>query len=614
MFSKSIASFLIAILHGTLSAVLAAAPSVALVEFAPQSWIITDDFTGVDLEVSLDGFLIGSHELSQREFEQVAGFNPSAHKGGDFPVENVSWWEAIRFCNLKSLRDGLIPCYNLTSGECNLSADGWRLPTEAEWLTAFGRDRVYQGGDMTGRANLGSSNNESLEVLKREMAKKTTVPVGTYESNSNGLFNMLGNVREWCTDNNDPLSNNPTPLHNPFGPSFSSEKTVRGGSFFSHSGSWARGYSSAARPEHRSRYLGFRICRASGREFAHNYGNPDWFEPYNRRPSGYETATGSLSGLLTPSGRDRITTSDGWENRRAQVLAKWEDILGMRHAPRLESAPKVRLIREYEMDSYTGRLMYIQVEPDHWEKIYLMLPRRALSEPAPVVIVPYYDVDTPAAQNMGGKLYGPASVRSFANLAVRSGYIAVAVRWFGEGYTVGYAEAVAELNHRHPGLSGLGKWVSDARCLLDWLYTLPEVDRDNIGIIGHSLGGKMAMYAAAFEPRITVAVGSDHGIGLEFSNYEDYWYLDDSIRRRDPATDHHELLGLIAPRPFMLIGGESTDRDESWHFINEARKVYSLYGQPDNISFFNHRAGHAPTPESVTLALRWLERFLGPGN
>ena len=95
-----------------------------------------------------------------------------------------------------------------------------------------------------------------------------------------------------------------------------------------------------------------------------------------------------------------------------------------------------------------------------------------------MVIVPYYDVDTPAAQNMGGKNYQPASVRSFANLAVRSGYITVAIRWFGEGYTVGYAEAVAELNRRHPGLSGLGKWVSDARCLLDWLYTLPEVDRE----------------------------------------------------------------------------------------------------------------------------------------
>ncbi len=613
MLSKLFAGFVIIILCGVLPAHSADIQST-MVEFPPQSWMITDDFTAVELEVSLDGFLISSMELTQREFEQVAGYNPSLHPGRNYPVENVSWWEAIRFCNLKSKQDGLAPCYNLTTGECNLAADGWRLPTEAEWLTAFGRDTVYQGGSMTGKANLGSSNNESLEVLRREMAEKTTVPVGTYEPNRSGLYNMLGNVREWCTDNNGGLANNPTPLHNPVGPSFSAEKTIRGGSFFSHSGSWARGYSSAVRPEHKSRYLGFRICRASGRKFTHNYQNPDWFEPYNRRPSGYETATGKLSRLLAPSGANKISSVGEWQKNRASVLAKWENILGMQHAPKLEGAPKVRLIREYQMDSYTGRLMYIQVEPDHWEKIYLMLPRQTPSEPAPVVIVPYYDVDTPAGQDMGGKVYRPASVRSFANLAVRSGYIAVAVRWFGEGYTVGYAEAMAELNRRHPGLSGLGKWVSDARYLVDWLYTLPAVDRENIGIIGHSLGGKMAMYAAAFEPRITAVVGSDHGIGLEFSNYEDYWYLDATIRNRNPATDHHELLGLIAPRPFLLIGGESADKDESWHFINEARKVYSLFGQPDNIGFFNHRTGHTPTPEAVSLALRWFERFLGPGN
>ncbi len=591
-----------------------ATPGPDLVEFPPRSWTVTDDFTGVDLEVSIDGFIISSRELNQREFREVSGFNPSAHVGDEFPVENVSWWDAIRFCNLKSRIDGLHPCYDLNSGECDLDANGWRLPTEAEWLTAFGRDNSYEGGDMAGKANLGSANNENLEVLKREMSEKTTVPVGSFEPNRNGLYNMLGNVREWCTDNNDALSNNPTPLHNPSGPSFSAEKTVRGGSYFSHSGSWARGYDSAAKPGHRSRYLGFRICRGSGQKFARNYDNPEWFEPYNRRPAGYETATGNLSPLLESTDGEMIKSPDRWEKQRLRILAKWEGILGMQHAPKLEGSPKAHLIREFEMDSYTGKLIYLQVEPDYREKIYLMLPRHRITRPVPVVIVPYYDVDTPAAQNMGGKNYSPASVRSFANLAVRSGYIAVAIRWFGEGYSVGYAEAVAELNRRHPGLSGLGKWVSDVRCLVDWLHTLPEVDRNNIGIIGHSLGGKMAMYAAAFEPRITVAIGSDHGIGLDFSNYEDYWYLDESIRQRDPGTDHHELLGLIAPRPFMLIGGESADKDDSWHFINEARKVYGLYGKPDNIGFFNHRTGHSPTPESVSLALRWLERFLGPAN
>ncbi|MBW7998173.1 MAG: SUMF1/EgtB/PvdO family nonheme iron enzyme [Candidatus Glassbacteria bacterium] len=597
--------------------ILASRPAlcaIELIEFPPQAWMVTDDVTGVDLEVSIDGFLISATELSQRQFEEVAGYNPSVHRGENLPVENVNWWETIRFCNLKSERDGLEPCYNLDSGDCDLSANGWRLPTEAEWLTAFGRDSVFEGGDASGRANLGSANDESLEVLHREMREKTTVPVGTYQPNTYGAFNLLGNVREWCTDNNNPLSDNPMPLHNPAGPRFSAEKVVRGGSFFSHSGSWARGYNSAVRPGYKSRYLGIRLCRSSGVMFSHDYADPAWFEPYNRRPAGYESSTGTLSRLLEPAQAGRIATAGGWEQRRRVVLERWEKLLGMQHAPRIEGPPQARLIREYDEDAYSGRLMYLRVEPDYWEKIYLMLPRRPLNKPAPVVIVPYYDVDTPAAQNMGGKSFMPPSVRSFAHLAVRSGYIACAVRWFGEGYSVGYAEAVAELNRRHPGLSGLGKWVSDVRALLDWLYTRPEVDRRNIGIIGHSLGGKMSMYAAAFEPRITAIVGSEHGIGIEFSNYEDYWYLDGSIRERDPAVDHHELLGLIAPRPFLLIGGESADNDSSWHFINEARKVYALYGHPEYIGYFNHRTGHTPTPEAVTLSLRWLERFLGPGN
>ena len=61
----------------------------------------------------------------------------------------------------------------------------------------------------------------------------------------------------------------------------------------------------------------------------------------------------------------------------------------------------------------------------------------------------------------------------------------------------------------------------------------------------------------------------------------------------------------------MLIGGEATDRDESWYFINEVREIYSLYGQPDYIGFFNHRTGHAPSPEAVSLACDGLNDSLG---
>ena len=146
--------------------------------------------------------------------------------------------------------------------------------------------------------------------------------------------------------------------------------------------------------------------------------------------------------------------------------------------------------------------------------------------------------------------------------------------------------------------------------MVDYIYTLPEADHENIGIIGHSLGGKMALYAAVFDQRISAVVSSEPGIGLEFSNYDDFWYFGDFIRSIDPSTDHHELLGLLAPRPFLLIGGDEYDTDKSWYYINAAREVYDIYGKPDNIGYFNHRTGHSPSPESVRLSVEWLKHFL----
>ncbi|MDQ6678467.1 MAG: hypothetical protein M3Z09_14370 [Acidobacteriota bacterium] len=70
------------------------------------------------------------------------------------------------------------------------------------------------------------------------------------------------------------------------------------------------------------------------------------------------------------------------------------------------------------------------------------------------------------------------------------------------------------------------------------------------------------------------------------------------------------MLALIAPRPFLLIGGDSSDTDKSWHYINAARSIYSLYGVPNRIGYVNHRKGHSPTPEAVQLAMAWLGHFL----
>jgi hypothetical protein len=277
-------------------------------------------------------------------------------------------------------------------------------------------------------------------------------------------------------------------------------------------------------------------------------------------------------------------------------------------------APAVRLVETVADQNYTGKLMYLQVEPDWWEKILVMTPPGAGARPLPVVIVPYYDVDVPAGRDLSGRTFMPISVRSFAYTAVQKGYMAVAIRWYGESYGEWYSEAVANLKLRHPNCTGLGKWVWDAQRLLDYLYTLPQVDRAHIGIIGHSLGAKMATYAAAFEPRITAVVASEGGVGLPFSNYEDYWYFGDFIKKVDKSTDQHELLGLIAPRPFLLIGGDQYDGPKSWWYINAARAVYQEYDKPRNIGYFNHHTGHTPTPEAVWRSMEWLAHWLGPAE
>jgi formylglycine-generating enzyme required for sulfatase activity len=580
--------------------------------FPAASYEITDSVTGLKVKVELSGFILSKTEVTQQEFSEVMHTNPSFHQGEEYPVENVCWWEAIRYCNLRSLKEGLQPCYNLVTGKCDFSKNGYRLPTDAEWSYAYGEHPRYDPAILHQYCNIGSTDTQSLTVLSKALNETGTRKVGSYPPDASGLHDMLGNVWEWCYDYYNPVGNAPSSLLDPRGPSHGVARIIRGGSFISTITSWneKKAYRSSLKPDYRSRFTGFRVCRSlvlPERKTAS--GNDDqWFEPYNHAPQGFESTLGNLSSLLVTVQGETISTMSQWPEKQAALKEKWSRLLG---APSIKpSEPHVQPIETYKEDCYTGTLMYLQVEPDFWEKILLMLPDKPLTQPTPVVIVPYYDVDTPARKNLGGRSYTPSSVVSFAYFMVQQGYIAVAIRWFGESYGESYDEAVSNLILRHPGCSGLGKWVWDAQRLVDYLYSLPEVDHHQIGIIGHSLGAKMALYAAAMDERITATVFSEGGIGLGFSNYDDYWYFGDKTHDWDKSTDQHELLGLIAPRPFLLIGGDEYDTSKSWYYINAAKDVYRLLGKPQNIGYFNHHSGHTPTPEAVERSIDWLKHFL----
>lgn len=573
-----------------------------LVRIPAATYEVTDQITSLKVGVSVSEFLMGATEVTQREYEAITSANPSVYKGASRPVENVSWWDAIRYCNLRSAKEGLPACYDLKTGRRDLSCTGYRLPTETEWIVAAGPKPSEQQVGET--ANLGVSSTKAIGVLEAAL-KKGTMPVHSFQPNEFGLFDMRGNVWEWCGDYFDALAS-PDAVRDPSGPASGLARVIHGGSFASTTSRWSRDYRSSMNADSRSRFTGFRVSRSLEKKVVPSAAPEAFFSRYNEAPQGFASSIGPLTSLASPG-----TSPDAWNINAAKIRAKWDTLLKEPKFPgdKLTS----RVIRDISQRNFSGQMFELEMEPDIWEKVYVLRPSNESRGPRPVIIVPFYDVDTPAAADLGGRSYAAdRGTTAFAYTAAQRGYIAVAVRWFGESYGESSSEAVANLALRNPGATGLGKWVADARRVVDFIETLPDADANRIGIIGHSLGGKMALYAAALEPRIHATVSSELGVGFKFSNYEDYWYLGDKILTAPAGTDQHELIALLAPRPFLLIGGDEYDKKESWYYINAARAVYDLLGSRQNIGYFNHHTGHTPSAQATSLAFDWLDYFLKP--
>jgi formylglycine-generating enzyme required for sulfatase activity len=216
---------------------------------APGSMRFADE---VQHSVTVSSFYLGRYEVTQKEWREVMGNNPGYFKGDDLPVENVSWYEAVEYCNKRSQKEGLTPAYTIkgTNVTWNKKANGYRLPTEAEWEYACraGTTTPFNTGSSVDSAGWYGNNSDGK-----------THPVGEKQPNAWGLYDMHGNVWEWCWDwYGDYAGGAQT---DPSGAGTGSYRVVRGGS-------WAYGAGllrSAGRlrffPVDRYNILGFRVAR-----------------------------------------------------------------------------------------------------------------------------------------------------------------------------------------------------------------------------------------------------------------------------------------------------------------------------------------------------------------
>ncbi|MDD4818207.1 MAG: SUMF1/EgtB/PvdO family nonheme iron enzyme [Victivallaceae bacterium] len=176
-------------------------------------------------QVKISPFYMDAAEVTQEEYERLMEYNPSKFRGEMLPVERTRWIDAAAYCNLRSKEEGLTPVYDLENDTADFSASGYRLPTEAEWefaCRAGNSGRFYFGADEKSLADYGWFRSNSEESTHK-VAGKTP--------NAFGLFDMYGNVAEWCNDLYSPDYYAESAAENPAGPDKGAKRVLRGGSW-----------------------------------------------------------------------------------------------------------------------------------------------------------------------------------------------------------------------------------------------------------------------------------------------------------------------------------------------------------------------------------------------
>jgi beta-glucanase (GH16 family) len=316
-----------------------------------------------------------------------------------------------------------------------------------------------------------------------------------------------------------------------------------------------------------------------------------------------------------------VKTPADWQRRRREILKTWTGLMGA--WPPLVKEPKIEYLATKHRENFTQHKVRVEIAPDgQTVDGYLLVPDGAKSCPA--VLVVYYDAETGIGLGREG--------RDFAYQLAKRGFVTLSIGTPEFASLKPPYKVLYDWGKGHTPLQPLSALAYVAANCHTALANLPEVDPNRIGVVGHSYGGKWAMFASCLYDKFACAVWSDPGIVFDESrpniNYWEPWYLgyDPNQQRHrgipsasNPRTgaykkmveegrDLPELHALMSPRPFLVSGG-AEDRPKRWKALNHTVAINKLLGYTNRVALTS-RNGHSPTPESNEQIYSFFEQFL----
>ncbi|MDB5386841.1 MAG: hypothetical protein JWM11_2487 [Planctomycetaceae bacterium] len=345
----------------------------------------------------------------------------------------------------------------------------------------------------------------------------------------------------------------------------------------------------------------------------------DWLASVTRPPEKLLAPDRPLAPLLADAQGQPITTWKGWEVERQRLLQAWLDFLGPMPAKR--PAVKLEVLDRSLVESPTGEscqreLVRYLAEDDELVEGYLLRPVSKQQKQRPAIVALHQTSRQNIAEIADIEVQKPDN-QNLGFLLCQQGFVVFCPRCYlwetPPEYNIDVKSTVERFHQRHPKTIGMHKMLFDAQRAVDVLVSLPEVDPQRIGAVGHSLGAKEVLYLTAFDERVKTGVASEGGIAFSSTNWQDPWYLGAGIKSPDFKLNHHQVLALIAPRPFLVLAGESgagaADGDRSWPYVAEAQRVYRLHQDRVRLGLLNHHQGHSIPRGVLVKLIEWLKTY-----